>query len=135
MARPQKEINWSDVDKLCGLQATEEEIAQFLECSVDTLARACQRVHDMSFAEYFAQKRGLGKVSLRRAQWQAAQKGNPALLIWLGKQYLAQKDKALHEHSGPDGAPIQTKNMSDLSDDQIEARIKELLGNGQGQGT
>jgi hypothetical protein len=33
------------------------------------------------------------KQSLRRWQIQSAQKGNIAMLIWLGKQYLDQSDK------------------------------------------
>lgn len=123
MARPRKEINWDDVDKLCGLQCTEEEIAQFLGISVDTLGRACQRDQKMSFAEYFGQKRGLGRVSLRRAQWQLAQKGNPTMLIWLGKQYLNQRDRSSHEHSGPGGGPIP---VNSLSDEQLELRIAAL---------
>ena len=30
--------------------------------------------------------------SLRRAQYEAAMKGNATMLIWLGKQYLGQRD-------------------------------------------
>jgi len=127
MARPQKVIDWIQVQKLCRLQCLEEEIAEFLEISVDTLARACKRQHGISFAEYFAQKRSLGKIALRRAQWQAAKKGNPALLIWLGKQHLDQKDKAAHELSGPNGKPIETKSSRDLSDDELDAKIKALM--------
>lgn len=127
MARPRKELSWGDVDKLCGLQCTEEEIAQFLGVSSDTLARSCKRDQRMSFAEYFAQKRGLGRVSLRRAQWQAAQKGNPTLLIWLGKQYLNQRDRSLHEHSGPDGKPIESFNKSTLTDEELDLKLTALL--------
>lgn len=135
MARPRKDINWADVEKLCALQATEEEIAQFLGLSVDTLHRACKREYRMSFAEYFAQKRGMGKISLRRSQWQTAQKGNPALLIWLGKQYLGQKDRSAHEVSGPDGAPIETKDVSTLSNEEIDARLEKLRAKDSGQKT
>ena len=127
MARPRKEIDWTNVEKLCGLQCLEEEIAQFCGVSVDTLSRACKREYRISFADYLAQKRGVGKIGLRRAQWQAAQKGNPALLIWLGKQYLGQKDKSLHEMSGPDGKPIETKNVSDLPDEQLDAKIAAYM--------
>lgn len=44
-----------------------------------------------SFSEVFAQKRGAGKISLRRSQWQLAAK-NASMAIWLGKQYLGQRD-------------------------------------------
>ena len=79
----------------------------------------------MSFDEYFAQKRGSGKTSLRRAQWLSAQKGNPTMLIWLGKQYLGQRDKSSHELSGPDGKPIETR--SGLTDEQLDAHIERLM--------
>lgn len=127
MARPRKEINWPDVEKLCGLQCTEEEIAQFVSVSVDTLHRACKREYQMSFAEYFAQKRGVGKISLRRAQWQLAQKGNATMLIWLGKQYLSQRDKSSHEVSGPEGKPIETRDTSDIPTDELDAKIKAMI--------
>lgn len=39
----------------------------------------------------FAQKRGAGKISLRRSQWRLAEK-NASMAIWLGKQYLGQRD-------------------------------------------
>lgn len=126
MGRPRKEIDWAEVDKLCAMQATEEEIAQFLNISVDTLCRAAKREHEMTFAEYFAQKRGAGKTSLRRAQWLAAtQDSNPTMLIWLGKQYLGQRDKTSTELSGPDGKPIETR--SSLTDEQLEARLSAAL--------
>lgn len=36
---------------------------------------------------------GNGKASLRRMQFVSAQKGSVPMQIWLGKQYLGQKDK------------------------------------------
>jgi hypothetical protein len=56
------------------------------------------------FNQVFAEKRGMGTVSLRRKQMQLALAGDRTLLIWLGKQYLKQADK--QEHSGPDGGAI-----------------------------
>ena len=46
----------------------------------------------MNFSEVFKEKRGLGKVSLRRNQWRLAEK-SATMAIWLGKQYLGQKDQ------------------------------------------
>ena len=45
----------------------------------------------MNFSEVFKQKRGVGKISLRRHQWRLAEK-NANMAIWLGKQYLGQSD-------------------------------------------
>lgn len=47
----------------------------------------------MTYGQIYEQKKGLGKISLRRKQLQTALAGNPALLIWLGKNLLKQSDK------------------------------------------
>lgn len=93
MGRPPIEINWPEFDKLCGLQCTLEEIAGWFNCSVDTIENKVKEAHSITFSEYFAQKRSGGKISLRRKQYETAMAGNPTMLIWLGKQYLAQKDR------------------------------------------
>ncbi len=93
MARPRIKINWDEFDKLCVMQATLEEIASWFDCSVDTIERACSREKKKGFAEYFQQKAGRGKISLRRKQFEMAQSGDRTMLVWLGKQYLKQTDK------------------------------------------
>jgi hypothetical protein len=91
MARPQKEIDQKQFENLCGLQCTEEEIADFFDCSVDTISRWCKRTYDESFAEVYKKKSSKGKISLRRAQLRLAEK-NASMAIFLGKQYLGQRD-------------------------------------------
>jgi len=96
-------INWETVDDLCEIQCTGKEIAAVLRVGYNTLERACKAEHKQGLGEYIDQKSEGGKASLRRMQWKAAQKGNPTMLIWLGKQILDQKDKS--EVTGKDGAP------------------------------
>lgn len=43
----------------------------------------------------------------------------------LSKHLKMLTDK--HEHSGPDGKPIEHKNVSQLPDDELDANIKALL--------
>jgi hypothetical protein len=90
--RPLIEIDWKKVDAMCQIQCTGDEIASVLDIDYSTLERACKREHKVGFAEYIGQKKLGGKASLRRNQWKAAEKGNPTMLIWLGKNYLGQKD-------------------------------------------
>lgn len=90
--RPRIEVDWSLVENLLKIQCTGEEISGVAGFSYDTLERACKREHSKSFADYSEEKRVAGKASLRRAQWKAAQDGNPTMLIWLGKQWLGQVD-------------------------------------------
>lgn len=91
MARPRIEIDKSQFEKLCSIQCTQEEIAGFFNCSPDTVERWCKREYKERFAEIYAKKRGLGKISLRRSQFKMAET-NPSMAIWLGKQYLGQKE-------------------------------------------
>lgn len=93
MARPRKVIDWNEVDKLCFLQCTRQEVAWFLDISTDTLDRTIKRDKNMSFAAYFEQKASKGRISLRRKQYEIAMHGNVTMLIWLGKQWLNQTEK------------------------------------------
>lgn len=91
MARPKKEISKEQFESLCGLQCTEEEIASFFHCSVDTIGRFCKTTYNNSFAEVYKKYSGNGKISLRRMQFKLAEK-SATMAIWLGKQYLGQRE-------------------------------------------
>ena len=91
MARPRKEIDQKQFENLCGLQCTLEEICDWFGVTDKTLNSWCKRTYSESFSEVFRQKRSTGKISLRRSQWRLAEK-NASMAIWLGKQYLGQKD-------------------------------------------
>lgn len=92
MARPRKEIDQKQFENLCGLQCTLEEICGWFGITDKTLDSWCKRTYHASFSEVFKQKRGNGKISLRRSQWRLAEK-SAAMSIWLGKQYLGQRDQ------------------------------------------
>jgi hypothetical protein len=92
VGRPRKELDFDTVEKLCSMQCTAVEIAGFFGVSVDTLDLRCKDWGYANFTDLFKECGADGKISLRRWQMKAAEKGNAALLIWLGKQYLNQKD-------------------------------------------
>ena len=96
MARPRKEIDRKDFESLLAIQCTLEEVTSFFDhkldgCSADTIERWCKREYHENFAEVSAKKRNLGKISLRRAQFELAKK-NASMAIFLGKNYLGQRD-------------------------------------------
>lgn len=91
MARPKKEIDQKQFENLCGLQCTLEEICGWFNVTDKTLDGWCKRTYHASFSEVFKQKRGAGKISLRRSQWRLAEK-NATMAIFLGKQFLGQRD-------------------------------------------
>lgn len=106
MGRPRLDIDKTQLEALCRLRATDEEIAGFFNVSTRTIERLRA---DEEYADVF--RRGLAnyKISLRRSQIQAASKGNAAMLIWLGKQDLGQRDRI--EHVGDNGGPIQIETL------------------------
>lgn len=101
MGRPLKEIDQKTFENLCGIQCTKEEIAGWFRCSEDTIERWCKRTYGATFAVVFKMHSGQGKISLRRAQFQLAEK-HPAMAIWLGKQYLGQTERLEVAHDGLD---------------------------------
>lgn len=86
-------INWEDFDKLCSLHCTLVEIAEWFDCSEDTIERACVRERGEKFAEIFKKKSSKGKISLRRKMFEIAMGGNVGMCIWLSKQHLGMSDK------------------------------------------
>ena len=92
MARQRITIDKTEFEKLCGLQCKCDEIADFFDCSVDTIERWCKREYGENFAEVFKKHCGKGKIALRRYQLDLAKK-NASMAIWLGKQWLGQTDQ------------------------------------------
>lgn len=87
------------------IQCTLEEIAAFFSIDIVTIENFCKRKYGTSYSKVFRQKRGSGKVSLRRAQWKkGVEEGNTTMLIWLGKQYLGQRDKVEEVHTDESGS-------------------------------
>jgi hypothetical protein len=91
MARPVKDINQIEFEKLCGLQCTRDEICGWFGVTDKTLDGWCKRTYGEGFSAVYDKKREAGRISLRRAQFQLAQK-SAAMAIFLGKQYLGQRD-------------------------------------------
>jgi hypothetical protein len=98
---------FEELKKLCNLHCTLAEAASFFDMTDETLARnIADEYGGMLWSDFFKAYSGKGKVSLRRKQFQMAIDGDKTMLIWLGKQYLGQKEKV--EHSGDGNAiPVQ----------------------------
>lgn len=91
--RPRKELDWDEFKKLCELHCTRREVAQWFQVSEDTIDRRCLEEFDLPFASYYEENKVGGKISLRRRQFEKAMDGDTSMLIWLGKNWLDQKDK------------------------------------------
>ena len=76
-------------------RATYDTMAEQIGCHVDTI-RAAMQDEDSEFSK--AYKKGFSgmKIKLSEAQVKTAiEEHNPTLLVWLGKQYLDQKDNPM----------------------------------------
>ena len=91
IGRPQKPIDWKIFEELCYIQCTHEEIASVCHINRSTLYERAEKEYGEDFPTIYKRYSDGGKMSLRRTQMKLAQK-NTAMAIWLGKQYLGQKD-------------------------------------------
>ena len=103
MARPKKEVDGEKVLQLAEYGLNNTEIAEYFEVNEGTIRKG--------FSEFLTKGRLNVKTKLRMKQIQVALKGNPALLIWLGKVILGQKET------------IETEGKSELT---IIRKIVEL---------
>jgi hypothetical protein len=94
MPRKKIEIDFDEVERLCGLFCTAKEIANKFGISVDTLDRRLHEHYNCGFSEYFKKHNSEGKISLRANQLELSKK-NATMAIWLGKQMLGQSDEGI----------------------------------------
>ena len=115
--RPKKQLNYEAIEKLASIHCTQDEIASFLGVSVKTLQR------DKEFCRLYKKGMDEGRMSLRRTQFKLAER-NPAMAIFLGKQYLGQTDKVETTIATIDDS-LRNEIEDFLNDDETEDNITE----------
>jgi transcriptional regulator with XRE-family HTH domain len=85
MPRKRAEFDRKLVRTLASFGCTQEEIAEAVGISETTLKARARAEIDSGYAEM--------RRSLRKWQYNLAKQGNLGMLIWLGKQYLGQREK------------------------------------------
>src|SRR5215470_17507110 len=127
MARPEAKIDLAELEKLAGMQCTNEEIAAFFGVNKRTILRRCQ---SEKFRDIIENGRAKGRVSVRRSLFKLANAGNIAAAIFLAKNLLGYKDVVNTEHTGPAGGPIQVAgkpDLSQLSDEELQ-QLRVIAG-------
>lgn len=120
--RPKKEISQQQFESMCAMQCTQVEICDVLDVTDKTLTRWCNETYGSSFSEIYKKKSAIGKMSLRRYQFKLAEK-SAAMAIFLGKQYLGQKDKIETFNNSEINANIN--NIADLINNPLENRTED----------
>jgi hypothetical protein len=94
--RPDKPIDWNMFEQLCGLQCTQDEMAGFLHVCGPTLSTRVAEHYGEDYLTVYKRFTSSGKCSLRRNQFVMSKK-SASMAIWLGKQWLGQKDMSKEE--------------------------------------
>lgn len=125
MGRPKKEIDQKAFENLCGIQCTEIEVCQFFDVTDKTLNSWCRRTYGKTFSEVFKQKRGLGRISLRRSGFKLAQK-NPSVHIFYAKNFLGMTDRQEQIVTAvEDLTPLAEMLNAEDEDDSVEELLTE----------
>ena len=84
------DIDLGELERLCAIQCTDEEIAAWFNVSTRTIER---RRLEPAFAEVMERGKAKGRISVRRLQMKLLEQGNATMGVWLGKQILGQVDQ------------------------------------------
>lgn len=106
--RPKKNIDLELVERLASIFCTQQDIADTLNVGLRTLQ------DNSGFRTSYNKGFQNAKTSIRRAQFNAGvEKGNVNMLIWLGKQYLGQREPVAEL---PDVDDEQDDDMEQLNE-------------------
>lgn len=108
-------IEWDKVNHYltCGCLGT--QVAAKIGVSADTLYDRVKEEFGVDFSEYMRQKREIGEVLVKEAQFdEAVRQRNISMLIWVGKQMLGQSEKQEVKHQGQIPVQIISYNGKEL---------------------
>ena len=107
--REKIEFSLEQLEALCRLNCTHDEIAAYFNVSTKTVQRRYNEEPD--FANAVDRGKAHGRLSLRRKQIELVDGGNATMAIWLGKQLLGQVDKQeIDQYNHGDKVSIEIVN-------------------------
>lgn len=117
--RPKAEINWDEVGDLLKKGCSGADIAASIGVDDHTLYDRCQSDLGLMFSAYSQQMKAKGDAMIHKAQFESAVVDkDKAMLIWLGKQRLGQRDKS----------EVETKNLNiEMTREEREQELAEIL--------
>jgi hypothetical protein len=89
--RPTRDFEPAIFEQLCFVQCTKDEMELILRTDQRVISKWCQRHYGIDFDTAYKRFSAGGKSSLRRDQYKLSKK-NASMAIWLGKQWLGQRD-------------------------------------------
>jgi hypothetical protein len=83
--RPFKVLDAHKIEQMAMVGCSNEEIALILGVSADIIER--------NYSGAIKEGKAKRNHNLRKMQYEAAKKGNIVMMVWLGKQWLNQRDR------------------------------------------
>ena len=114
-------INKEQFESLCKIHCTHDEICAVLGITDVTLYAWLKQQYgeDVSLKEIMSYYAAGGKASLRRIQWKQAET-NPAMAMFLGKNYLGQSDRPAESEQELENATNILKSIKKAVDIDAE---------------
>jgi hypothetical protein len=122
--RPEKPIDWIKFEKMCAILCTPDEIASIIGVSKPVLYERALKHYGEDFPTVYKRHTDGGRCSLRRHQFKQAEK-SAAMAIWLGKQWLDQKETPQEYVVAEDTIKNFEGLMNKLGDIQEARKIDE----------
>jgi hypothetical protein len=120
------QIDLGQLEKLCMLQCTDQELAGWFNVSTRTIEK---RRKQAVFGDVMQRGRAKGQISVRRAQMKLLENGNGTMGVWLGKQLLGQRDAGSVDHTicaHEQIQPLLKTDLSRLSDGELD-QLRDLI--------
>lgn len=89
MGRKPIALDLKQLEFLAGLHCTNVELAEHFGVDEKTIRN---KLKEEPYRGVWLRGRAEGRIALRQMQFKAADRGNPAMLIWLGKNLLEQAE-------------------------------------------
>ncbi len=130
--RPPVPMTESALEGLGRIQCTNSEIAAYFDISERQLLR--RRADDQDVDAAIRRGQEQGRISLRRAQYQAAighdgKDPHPTMMIWLGKQVLGQREAGLDINLNG-GLTIEGQDIRPLLERKLSEFVRSKKANG-----
>ena len=117
-----KKMDWQLFEDLCQIHCTQAEIANIFRIKRDTLTARAQKHYGRPFEEIYKTFTDNGKASIRRTQFKMAHQ-HVAMAIWIGKQWLGQRDNEKIENTE---AKKSFEDFNALMTRLLESQVKTI---------
>lgn len=124
-------VSIKEVEKLGRLQCTPREAAAFFDIRVGQFKRLLEK--DPEVRRAWERGQSLGCISIRRKQLRLGG-SNANMAIFLGKQYLHQKDVVTNELTGDGANRLDASQLSQEERDALRRLLSRRAESGESAG-